>query len=78
MNEITNRLDLWTFTRFVDGFLGNEKFTNRESTVFNKLDWKYNAFSDKPLFYGESGYEKSENALNLQCNRIYIAYYCPA
>ena len=35
MNEIPHRLDLWTFTRFVDkprfvdGFLGNEKSTNR-------------------------------------------------
>ena len=35
MNEILHRLDLWTFTRFVDktrfvdGFLGNEKSTNR-------------------------------------------------
>ena len=34
MNEIPHRLDLWTFTRFVDktrfvdGFLGNEKSTN--------------------------------------------------
>ena len=35
MNEIPHWLDLWTFTRFVDktrfvdGFLGNEKSTNR-------------------------------------------------
>ena len=35
MNEIPHRLDLWTFTRFVDkprfvdGFLANEKSTNR-------------------------------------------------
>ena len=35
MNEISHRLDLWTFTRFVDkprlvdGFLRNEKSTNR-------------------------------------------------
>ena len=29
MNEMPHRLDWWTFTQFVDGFLGNEKATNR-------------------------------------------------
>ena len=46
MNEIHHRLDLWTFTRFVDktrfvdGFLGHEKSTNRVRGGFQKRKCK--------------------------------------
>ena len=46
MNKIPLRLDLWTFTRFVgktrflDGFLGNEKFTNRVMQNVSNLSTK--------------------------------------
>ena len=52
MNEILNRLDLWTFTRFLDGFLGNEKSTNR---VMHCIEYQ----SEKEFNFGYFSYVKN-------------------